>query len=104
MMDEEFSDLAALLREPERPADEAFVNDMEWLIELDIAFERRRSATLRRWVVDLGSASAIGCVAFVLAGNASATHGAPTMMLASLLAATAVPILWLLARSSPSAC
>jgi len=104
MMDEEFSDLAALLRYPKRPADEAFVNDIEWLIELDIAFERRRSATYRRWAVDLGSASAIGCVAFVLAGDPSAAQGAAPMLLAPLLAATAVPILWLLARSSTSAC
>jgi len=95
-MDEKFCDLAALLRDTQRPADEAFVNDIEWLIELDIALERRRSATYRRWAVDLGSACAIGCVAFVLAGDASATQAAPPMVLASLLAATAVPILWLL--------
>ncbi|MGK6318015.1 hypothetical protein [Sphingomonas sp. DT-204] len=100
-MDEDLSDLVALLREEERPADDAFVSDVEWLIELDLAFERRRRSTLRRWAVDLGSAGAVGCVAYVLANNAPAELGALSMMFsAPLLAATAVPVLWLLARSA----
>jgi len=101
MMDQDLSDLVALLREEERPADDAFVSDVEWLIELDLAFERRRRATLRRWAVDLGSAGAVGCVAYVLANNGPAELITPPMMFsAPLVAATAVPILWLLARSS----
>ena len=102
MMDEEtLSDLAALLREEERPADDAFVSDMDWLIELDIAFAKRRRTTLRRWAIDLGSAGAIGCVAYILASDAPVEIGAlSTTFLAPLLAATAVPVVWLLARSS----
>jgi hypothetical protein len=101
MMDEDFSDLVALLRVEERPADDAFVSDVEWLIELDSMFQRRGRATLRRWAVDLSSACAVGCVAYVLAGSASAVPGAlPMTFFAPLLAATAVPSLWLLARSS----
>ena len=101
MMDEDLSDLVALLHEEGRSADEAFVGDVEWLIELDLAFERQRRATLRRWAVDLGSACSVGCVAYFLANNAPVVPGAlPMAIFAPLLAATAVPILWLLARSS----
>lgn len=101
MMEQDNPDLVALLREEERPADEAFVSDMDWLVELDVAFERRRRAALRRWAIDLGSAGVVGCVAYVLASNAPVLPGAlPMTFLAPLLAATAVPVLWLLARSS----
>ena len=102
MMDEDLSDLITLLHAEEQPADDAFVSDVEWLIELDLAFGRRRRSTLRRWAIDLASAGAVGCVAYVLAANAPTEPGALPMMMfsAPLLAATAVPILWMLARSS----
>lgn len=104
MMDQDLSDLVALLREAERPPDYAFVSDVEWLIELDLAFARRRRAMLRRWTADLGSACAVGCVAYVLASQApSAQSALPMLFFAPLLAATAVPIIWLLARSSAHA-
>jgi hypothetical protein len=100
-MDQDLADLVALLRAEKRPADDAFVSDVEWLIELDLAFESRRRSTLRRWAVDLGSAGAVGCVAYVLASTATTELGAlPMMFSAPLLAAAAVPVLWLLARSS----
>lgn len=101
MMDVDLADLVALLREEERPADNAFVSDMDWLIELELAFANRRRATLRRWAIDLLCAGTVGCVAYVLANNAPVLPGALSMTLfAPLLAATAVPALWLLARSS----
>lgn len=104
MMDEDLSDLVALLREEARSADEAFVSDVEWLIDLDLAFARRRRTALRRWSIDLGSACAVGGVAYVLASSAPTALDTLSMpFFAPLLAATAVPILWLLARSSAPA-
>lgn len=101
MMDVDDADLVALFHEEERPADEAFVSDMDWLVELDLALENRRRATLRRWAIDLGSAGVVGCVAYVLASNAPVLPGTlPAALFAPLLAPTAVPGLWLLARSS----
>lgn len=103
MTDEDNADLVALLREPGRPADDAFVRDVEWLIELDCAFLRRRRTAFWRWAVDLGSVGTVGGVAYVLAGNAPVDAGAWPTLFAPLVAATAVPVLWLLARSSTSA-
>jgi hypothetical protein len=97
MTDDDLSRLAGLLSEADRAPDEGFVSDMAWLVELDIAFERRRQATLRRWAVDLGSALAIGGVVYVLAGQGPSTGTLPLLFM-PLLAATVVPVLWLFAR------
>jgi len=103
-MDESLTDLTVLLREDERPPDEKFVSEVEWLIDLDIRFERRRRAMLRRWLIDLGSACAVGAVAHMLARDIpTGLTDLPMIFSTPLLAATAVPILWLLARSSPAA-
>jgi len=99
-MDDDFSDLAALLRETDRPSDEAFVTDMEWLIRLDAAYAEQRRAMVRRWAVDAASAVAIALICYVIAATASGAPAPPQMLSLPLLAAAVVPAFWLLAKAS----
>jgi hypothetical protein len=100
MTDEHFSELSALLREAEVQPDEAFVADVQWLIDLDIAYARQRRALIRRWVVDLGSALSVALIGYVIAENAPNTMAAlPSIVSLPLLAAAAVAAVWLSTRS-----
>jgi hypothetical protein len=94
------SELTALLREEDRPCDEVFVDDVDWLIGLDIDLAKRRREAVRRWPIDLGSAVAVGAVGYVIAGNAQGVAlDIPTMLSIPLLIAAFVPALWLFTRS-----
>lgn len=100
MMEEDFSKLAALLREAEPSPDEAFVADVQWLIDLDIAFAKKRRAVVKRWGIDLGSVLAVGTIGYAIADNTPNHMAAlPPMISVPLLAAAAVAGLWLSIRS-----
>jgi hypothetical protein len=99
-MEDENSGLTVLLREEDRPCDEVFVDDVDWLIGLDIDLATRRRDAMRRWSIDLGSAVAVGAVGYVIADNAQGmAFDIPAVLSIPLLIAAFVPALWLFTRS-----
>lgn len=99
-MQDNHSALTALLREEERPCDEAFVDDVDWLIGLDADLPARRRDAVRRWSIDLGSAMAVGAVGYVIADNATDMGlNIGAVLSIPLLIVSVVPALWLFTRS-----
>lgn len=99
MMEDDIPELVALLREEERPCDERFVADVDWLVGLDSAFARRRRASIRRWAIDAGSAVALAAVGYAIAGNAPSAGAVPAMVSIPLLVAALVPAFWIVTKS-----
>jgi hypothetical protein len=103
-MEDNHSALIALLREEERPCDEAFVDDVDWLIGLDTDLAARRRDAVRRWSIDLGSAMAVGAVGYVIADNApDLIFNIGAVVSIPLLIASVIPALWLFTRSQSAA-
>jgi hypothetical protein len=99
-MEDDHSALTALLREEERPCDEAFVDDVNWLIGLDTDLAARRGDAVRRWSIDLGSALAVGAVGYAIADHAPGVAlDSQAVLSIPLLIAAFVPALWLFTRS-----
>lgn len=99
-MEDDHPALTALLREEERPSDDAFVDDVDWLIDLETDLAARRRAAVRRWAIDLGSAMAIGAVGYVIADHAPGVAlDIQAVWSIPLLIASFVPALWLFTRS-----
>lgn len=102
MMEEQGFDLAALLREEERLSDEAFVNDVDWLIALEIGSQMRQQASLKRWALDLGAATGVAAIGYAMAAEFQDVNYAISSASLPLLVAVTAPVLWLITKQEVS--